>query len=145
MNVFELIVHGEPIAKGRPKFRSVTTKAGHTFGSAYTPAKTRKYEDIIRKTAIERWNGAPVLKDVALCVRADFYRSIPASWSKKKQAAALAGILCPLSKPDAENLFKSVADGMNGVIYHDDAQIVEMACAKHYGAEPRVEITVSWS
>lgn len=142
---FAFIVHGDPVAKGRPKFRSITTKAGHTFGSAYTPAKTRKYEAIIRETAIQRWNGQPVLKDIALFVLARFYRAVPSSWSKRKQADALAGVIRPITKPDSDNLFKSVTDALNGVIYHDDAQIVDQQCSKFYAVEPRVEIVINWT
>jgi Holliday junction resolvase RusA-like endonuclease len=139
MSQFRVVVHGEPVAKGRPQF---SVHGGRAF--ARTPAKTRRYEDIIRQSAIQAWNGAPVLKDVALTVRAVFVRSIPASWSRRKREAAVLGEVRPISRPDSDNLFKAVTDGLNGVIYHDDAQIVEQTCAKFYGIEPRVEITVSW-
>ncbi|MGH7605434.1 MAG: RusA family crossover junction endodeoxyribonuclease [Gemmatimonadaceae bacterium] len=75
MSEFRLTIHGEPVAKGRPKFSVI---GGRPI--ARTPAKTRRYEDVIRQTAIQQWNGAPVLKDVALTVRLLFFRSVPASW-----------------------------------------------------------------
>lgn len=139
MSEFRLTVHGEPIAKGRPKFSVI---GGRPI--ARTPAKTRRYEDVIRQTAIQQWNGAPVLKDVPLTVYASFFRAVPGSWSKKKQQAAIAGDARPISRPDADNLIKAVTDGLNGVIYHDDAQIVGLICRKFYGEAPRVEILVSW-
>ena len=44
---------------------------------------------------------------------------------------------------DIDNLIKSVADSLNGVIWDDDDQIVELHATKNYDKDrPRVEITV---
>lgn len=139
MNEFRLVIHGEPISKGRPKF---SVHGGRAF--ARTPARTRRYEDVIRQTAIAEWNGRPVLKDLALAVQATFYRTVPASWSKAKQRAALAGELRPVSRPDVENYVKACLDALTGVVWLDDSLVVELACSKHYGEQPRVEILLQW-
>lgn len=140
MTEFKLTVHGDVVPKGRPRLAVV---GGHA--RAYTPKKTRTYEEIVRTTAIHIWDGKPVLTDVAIKVRADFFRKIPKGFSRAKTASAIAGHLVPISRPDYDNLSKSVTDALNGVIYHDDAQIVDMHCRKLYGLEPRVEITLSWN
>lgn len=145
VNVRELrfIVYGEPVAKGRARARIVEPKRGGRFVSNYTPAKTRRYELIIRERACEAWKGA-LLADCPIWIEARFFRSVPASWSKKKQAAALAGELLPISKPDFDNLVKSVTDGLQGVIYRDDAQIVSASVSKSFSVDARVEIVLQW-
>ena len=40
------------------------------------------------------------------------------------------------SRPDGENLSKALCDALNGVIYRDDSQIVELRVTKSYGPEP---------
>ena len=49
-----------------------------------------------------------------------------------------------MTTPDVDNILKIVLDGLNGVAYADDSQVVEAACRKHYdgekeGLEVRVE------
>jgi len=46
-------------------------------------------------------------------------------------------------RPDADNLAKSVKDGLSGVLYHDDGQISELIVRKRIAAQgdgPRVEV-----
>jgi Holliday junction resolvase RusA-like endonuclease len=50
--------------------------------------------------------------------------AVPASGSKKKQRAALAGEIFPTTKPDKDNVIKAVYDGCNGVLWRDDVQVV---------------------
>jgi len=49
--------------------------------------------------------------------------------SKKKRALALAGVYAS-SKPDLDNVLKSILDGLNGVIYRDDSQVVAMSISR---------------
>ena len=67
---------------------------------------------------------------------------IPASWPKKAKAAALAGQVAASSKPDLDNMVKAVFDGLNGIAWIDDKQVIEESSRKMYGEEPRIEITV---
>lgn len=67
----------------------------------------------------------------------------PESWSTIKRKRAVAGEIMPACKPDADNLFKAVADALNKVVYRDDAQIIDARSVKRYGARPEVQIAVS--
>ena len=71
------------------------------------------------------------------------YRPLLKSFSKKKTALALAGELRPTSKPDLDNYAKILADGLNEIIYKDDAQIIEIIVEKFYGDPPRAEVTLT--
>lgn len=49
------------------------------------------------------------------------------------------------TKPDCDNLAKSTLDALNGVLYHDDGQIVRLSVEKWHAAadeSPRVEISI---
>jgi Holliday junction resolvase RusA-like endonuclease len=66
---------------------------------------------------------------------------VPASWSNKKREAALAGLAFHTGRPDADNIFK-LTDGLNGVVWHDDSQIVEAHVFKLYGEKPMFRVEV---
>ena len=67
---------------------------------------------------------------------------IPKSYPKKRQEACLSGSERPTKKPDIDNLAKSVLDGMNGVIFCDDKQVVSLHLKKVYASDPGVDILV---
>lgn len=51
----------------------------------------------------------------------------------------------PAVRPDLDNFIKAVTDGLNGVLYADDAQICELWAVKIYDltqAGPRIEIAL---
>lgn len=49
----------------------------------------------------------------------------------------------PATKPDATKLLRAVEDALTGVVWRDDAQVVEQAAWKIYGEPERVEIKVT--
>jgi Holliday junction resolvase RusA-like endonuclease len=73
----------------------------------------------------------------------DIYLPIPKALSKKKAAAAMAGELRPITRPDTSNYVKSAEDSLNGIVFRDDSQIVELIARKWYSDRPRLEIEVS--
>lgn len=127
-------VPGDPVAKGRP--RAVRTRTGVRM---HTPEKTERYERLVQHHAMLASVGAfngPVR------VFLDFGIATPASWSKKRTEAALSGLERPCKRPDVDNLAKSVLDALNGIIYDDDVQVVELTVRKFYAVEPGVLVQV---
>jgi Holliday junction resolvase RusA-like endonuclease len=55
----------------------------------------------------------------------------------------LARKMRPVTKPDVDNLAKSVLDAINGVAYKDDNQIVDLVARKVYADIPFVKVFVS--
>ena len=47
----------------------------------------------------------------------------------------------PSVRPDIDNYCKAVMDALNGMIWQDDGQIVQLEASKRYG-EPRAEIEI---
>lgn len=132
---------GAPQGKGRPRFRVVRTKTGATFGNAYTPAKTRSYETLLRAAAINAMKDHMLIEG-PLIVVVWAYMPVPQSWSKRKQNDALAGVIFPIGKPDCDNMLK-VVDALNGVVWKDDAQIVDARVIKTYSYKPELRIEVT--
>lgn len=48
----------------------------------------------------------------------------------------------PATRPDTTKLLRAVEDALTGIVWRDDAQVVEQAARKVYGAPERCEITV---
>ena len=78
----------------------------------------------------------------ACAVELDIFVSVPASWSIKKRAMALSGGLHPTKKPDVDNVEKAVFDGMNGIVWRDDVQVVDVVKRKRYSETPGVYVRV---
>ncbi|HET8685637.1 MAG TPA: RusA family crossover junction endodeoxyribonuclease [Methanosarcina sp.] len=131
----KIIIQGDPVAKGRPKF----ARRG-SFIATYTPAKTRKHEDIIRQAGIESMNGLEPLL-VPLRVVIECFMPIPKSISKKDRQGMIDGTICHTKRPDLDNLAK-VIDGLNGIVWKDDSQIVRLVVTKRYAENPRTEILI---
>ena len=126
-------IPGEPVGKGRPKF----TMAGR----AYTPAKTAKYENLVRLAFYEKYSDWKPYED-AVSIKINSYFPIPGSWSKKKKSMAILMKIFKISRPDLDNIIKSVCDGLNEVAWKDDAQIYELYARKAYSENPRTEVEI---
>ena len=127
---------GDPLGKGRARAFRRGSFIGH-----YTPERTRSYEGMIRTAAMDAMGDRqPIAEPVEFVLRAVF--AVPASWSKRKQADALAGTIKPGKKPDLDNIEKAWADALNGVVFRDDALICRKVTEKRYGPAPLVVVTV---
>jgi Holliday junction resolvase RusA-like endonuclease len=130
-------IPGQPVAKGRPKF---ARRGAHVV--AYTPAKTASYENLVKLAATTAMCGVqPTARPVALSVTLNL--QIPASWSNKRRAAAVAGSICATKKPDADNVLKGIKDGCNGIVWADDAQVVRITIDKRYSDTPSAVVHVT--
>lgn len=129
-------IPGAPIGKGRAR---ATIAGGHA--RMYTPEKTVSYEGLVAHSAKVAMAGEPLI-DGPASVRLEIVCQVPASWSQKKRRAALSGTVYPTTKPDIDNVEKAIFDGLNGVVWSDDVQVVEVAKRKRYGDVPGVNVTV---
>lgn len=132
-----LEIPGEPVGKGRP--RVVRNGA---FSRTYTPEKTASYENLVKITYDSRYHNMifPADAHLSMTIRANY--GIPKSASARKRKAMIDGEIRPTKKPDCDNVGKIIADALNGMCYHDDAQIVEMRIEKWYSNRPCVIVEV---
>lgn len=135
-DLISITIPGVPVAKGRPRI----TTAGR-FPRAYTPAKTQRYEDLIRCEAYEAMGGnLPITEAVSMVVTA--YVAPPKSLSKAKRADALCGDLKPITRPDVDNYAKAALDGCNAIIFRDDSLVTDLIVRKRFSERPRLVITI---
>ena len=119
----DFIIDGEPQGKARPRFVRST---GHT----YTPQNTKNYEAAVA-WAYKAAGGEMLSGAIRVVIGA--YFKIP--------KRGVQGLLHPLKKPDVDNITKIILDGLNGIAYKDDKQVVSLLICKFYG-DPRVEVSV---
>jgi Holliday junction resolvase RusA-like endonuclease len=137
MSFIQFSVPGEPRGKCRPR---AVIRGAHA--GVYTDSKTVAYESLIALAAKAAMQGRePYAGPVRLHL--EIWMSVPASASRKRQAEMLADTVTPTKKPDACNVLAAAQDGMNGIVYADDKQVVSLVVHKRYTREPRLEIQVS--
>lgn len=123
-------IKGEPKGKGRPRF----TKNGHV----YTPEETKKYENIVA-WAYKSAKGEKYKSPVRVTIKAYFK---PPKKSKKVVEDMLNSKILPTKKPDVDNIAKIILDGLNGIAWEDDTQVVDVMVAKRYATDPMVAVIV---
>lgn len=134
--MISIVIPGPPIAKGRPRISTVGK-----FARAFTPAKTRRYEDMIRCEAADAMGErGPLDEPVSVVVTA--YVAPPKSLSKKRRQDALDGVTKPVTRPDLDNYAKAALDGCNAIVFRDDSLVTDLIVRKRYSERPRLVITV---
>lgn len=124
METIELKVDA-PMSSPRPRFRN----AGK-FVQTYMP---KKYTD--HKKDLQ-WQMPMLMIDKPIKLTIEFHFPLLKSWSKKKHVAMVGQY--KQTKPDIDNLIKTVLDAANGHLWKDDNQIVEITSFKKYAEEPKI-------
>ncbi len=135
MDRVQLTIPLRPRGKERPRWSEKTKRM-------YTPASTTNYEDFIKLVYRQNYGTQMFPKNVPLDIRIRAYCPIPKSDTLTARAKKLTGVIRPTVKPDWDNIGKIVADALNKIAYHDDAQIVDSQTRKFYSDNPRVEILI---
>jgi len=129
-------VPGNPVAKGRAR----AFKRGNHIGH-YTPATTANYENLVKLLASQEMAGKKLFDGpVSLYVNLTF--TVPESWSRKRKEMALMGEIYPTVKPDLDNCLKILGDALNGVVWVDDKQVVDVRVRKYYSSKPCAVVSV---
>lgn len=130
------MVEGTPVPKGRPRF----ARRGK-FVSTYSPKTTVDYETKVAEAAqIAMGSSEPLETPVGAYIYITL--PIPTSYSKKRTQACLSGEERPTKKSDIDNFCKAIFDGMNGIVFLDDSQVVSLHSTKVYGTIGMVEVMV---
>ena len=138
MKSIRLVIPGDPVAQGRPR---ACIRGKHA--SVYSNQQKEMRDFQVK--ALERFFEKPI--DEAVVVKMRFYLRRPKShYGTGKNA----GILKPSApryhaqKPDTSNLIKFAEDALNGILWTDDAIIIEIIGSKAWAnnSDPRTEIDV---
>lgn len=134
-----IVVQGPPKALGRNRHRIVKKRDRSQFVTNYMPAQSAKEQSTIRQIAsIAIGNRPPLDGPVELKVVA--YMPIPASWSQRKQADAVADKVRPTGRPDADNILKNICDSFQGIIVRNDTIFTDTSIWKRFSLRPRLVI-----
>jgi Holliday junction resolvase RusA-like endonuclease len=131
--VREFKIPGKVQAKQRPRFSK--------SGIVYTPKETRVYEDFVRvcySDYANQYQWEPY--DGQLRAEIEVFIQVPKSDSKLKKQAKIIGEIRPTTKPDCDNLAKSILDSLNGWAYRDDKQVIELSVKKFYAEQSEVKV-----
>lgn len=142
-------VDAVPVAQPRQRQRVVTV-GGRAMAMNYTPTKDKVnvYKAALQSAACKAMNDSGrVLKiDQPLLVDLCFMLPRP----KKLLTMKLANVMIPYTrKPDIDNFIKSTLDAMNGIVWVDDSQVVDIRARKFYapqnvGVGVAIEIWEVW-
>ena len=119
-----------PVPKGRPRF-------SRRSGSTFTPKTTTTFQNAIRQATVlqliplgfQRKDFPVFEKGESLTVYFDFIFPRPKNQCRVKDPF---GLIWKASLPDGDNLEKAVMDGLKGLLWEDDNQIVELRWRKMY-------------
>ena len=126
------VIWENPVPKGRPRSTLRNNKI-----NVFTDTKTRQYEFrtklwLVRKVGFTQFEGA-------LKVTAHFYIKPPKKYKKEDIEKEK---YYPKTRPDLDNYVKTLLDVCNGIIFKDDAQVVEIETFKKYANEPKTFVKV---
>ena len=119
-----------PMASPRPRFRN----AGK-FVQTYMPTNYTKHKEYLRNQMTALGIEGPIKVSI------EFYFPMLKSWSKKKQAASV--LTYKVTKPDIDNLLKTLMDAANNHVWKDDNQIVEVHSFKKYEETSRIIMKIT--
>ena len=136
----KLTILGIPLEKQSARF----AKRGK-FMMSYQPKKITNWVAQARMQILEQlpqdWKP---LDGNVIITKLEFIFPPLKSWSKKKlKTLQDGGLIYKTTKPDLDNLQKNIYDACNGIVWIDDARIVEIqSIRKIYGDVPRIELEV---
>jgi Holliday junction resolvase RusA-like endonuclease len=138
MILLRVVIPGEPIAQGRPRF----ARRG-PYVVAYDPPRSRSWKQCAQAhmaAAMTQVGASLFSGPVKVTITARF--SCPRSeWRKREPLAERPHV----KRPDLENVIKAILDAGTGVVWHDDSQVSALDAQKlvaAQGAAPSVEMWV---
>lgn len=132
--IYEFDVPGKITGKGRPRVNTTTA-------IAYTPAKTKEYEDLIKQYFIIKYRGTKPLEG-RLSITIKAYFAISKNTSKLKMKEMMNNTISPVKKPDIDNIAKIVLDALNKLAFNDDNQITKLNIEKIYSEDEKVSVLI---
>lgn len=101
-------------------------------GSDANKAAQKSWSNAVGWSARAAWRGEPLIGPVGVALRFVFVR--PPSAPRKQWA--------PEVKPDFDKITRCTVDALTGIVFVDDAQIVDAVVSKRYGDQPGCTVEV---
>lgn len=141
MTVLRFSVYGNPVPQPRPRFRVITMGKGVHRAQVYTPTKhpVVPWREKVRAALLALTQpcvGGPVRIELEFFLRRPkgHFRTSKRPVRHPSESLRPSAPVLPLSKRggDIDNLVKPVLDEMNGMLFADDAQVVELRATKAF-------------
>lgn len=132
--IYEFEIPGKITGKGRPRVNTQTA-------IAYTPAKTKEYEELVKQYFILKYRRINPLEG-RIKIEMKAYFSIPKNTTKKQKEEMLNNYISPTKKPDIDNIVKIILDSLNKLAFKDDNQITKLEVEKLYAEEEKVYVKI---
>lgn len=134
-------VNSIPVAQPRQRHRIITS-GNNSYVGNYTPTKhpVNAFKAACQAAATEAYKEAPLDCPLGIVIRAVFPRPANKMWKTREMPREYK-----TSKPDFDNLAKSVCDALTGLIWRDDACLVDVRVIKEIASgyeQPKVEIAI---
>jgi Holliday junction resolvase RusA-like endonuclease len=134
--VIRFTIFGRPQPQGSTKafvfFDKNTGKHRAAVTSANPKLKSWRQEvSLVAKQAMQSLGAMP--RQVPISVIAVFYFSKPQSAKKSAHKT---------TRPDSDKLLRATLDGLTGIVFEDDAQVIDVRVVKRFGSPERTEIAV---
>ena len=154
----EIVIPGQPAHKARPRIQSVG-KFARMYNTKETKDATKIIAEKMRHEFDKRvdneskhielfsgteWTRQDILFERPCAVSILAMYELPKSKHRKRKPVKRT---MKTSKPDVDNITKIVLDAGNGILWKDDAQVVQCSCAKYTGAQnekPYMLIRIIW-
>lgn len=132
-------IFGEPV--GCQRHRDAKSKDGRKKWK-YLPQKTKDYEELVKWSFVKSLKGEKwKILDIPIQVKLVAYFNCP----KKYRRPNGGFIAIKSTKPDNDNIEKSVFDGLKGVAWKDDCLIWDNQTSKYHTLDnPRCEVIIMW-
>lgn len=132
-------VPGKPHAQGRAR-ATINRNTGRP--RMYEDKTSKAYKEKIAWCAIEAGADRNNLIAGAVLLNIAVYCPIPPTWTRQKRKDAAEGKVHMISRPDLDNVLKSIQDALSGIVYVDDRQVVDIRISKRYSDNPRVVVNI---
>ena len=129
-------IYGEIVSAMRPR---ASFYGGHAH--IYQPKENVQYQNLV-SMAYKEATDMYYTRDKALNIEIHAYFKYPSAITPLQKEMARNGLYACLKHKDLDNIAKNILDGLNGIAYDDDKQIVDLHITKSYDDQERVEVVI---
>jgi Holliday junction resolvase RusA-like endonuclease len=130
------VYEGIPKAQGRPRFARMGK-----FVKTYDPKDSAAYKSNVAAQIVAQ-KPKLIERNKAVRLWLSFYLPRPKGHYGKNGLKEQFKDLPHTSKPDLDNMIKSLKDSLKGIVWYDDSQVCEIESIKRYSERAHVEIIV---
>lgn len=142
--IAEFTTYGEAKTAGSKK-GFVNPKTGAVIITDDVGKAGKTWRGLVQQAALMALGGEPCAFEGAVLMDITFYRARPKGhFGAGSNARIVKGgaPAHPITRPDADKLSRAILDALKGIVWKDDAQVIEKAVRKRYAATDFVVVKI---